>query len=881
MKKLKEAKPISIIRELSKAYGKNDKRKNRILTVTIALAILLIYCTFSIASGKMEADSLLYARSVGRISSTYLENGSKAQYEKMKDLPYIKTVGIEQIVGSVKTEDTQGGLVYYLDTDAYETLVKPAYSDVHGSYPKKENEIMLPIRYLEEMGIRRPQIGMKLTVQIRNEGNIDWEESEKKPFKEKKMILSGYYTDYQDPSYYVPRVYVSKTYLEKYHISLFPSYELLILQQDSYRAEQVEEFLYQDVQMENESQQFEVENTYSRQSMEDLFGNYLVMACCGLIVIVSAFLLIYNVVYIAARREIRQYGLLKTIGCTSKQLREMMFRQNGYSLFLGSVIGAVIGVALVKSLLPGSLGRLFMDGNGDADTITAFYPQYLIVAVLTVGLVTLLAVDLAVRKVISMSAVEGLYYIDQKQKKTKIKNHKVTFFHKEFFDYLQERFSLTTMAWRNVKRSPKKCVLIVLSLFIGYTSALGAVVITTGTDTTNDILQYPDFKIDTNISPYVISDIIPKEFSDDTEVISNDVVQKITKIDGVKEVHLSKGGYVIIHPEQESAMQPKIKSQKREEALTEDFATVQIVNEDYIKELEKYAEEQDLGVDFTSFRNGEGVFLLHNHELSPGLVKQAQKEKGNPITFYSLDSFGNHCDRRLGTMKLSGYLDLKPKKFPSIQMTMNGIGIHYFLISEQGFKNLGMKEKYFALSLNVDPKKEPQIKLKINQMVENVNRTSKEWSRLNMYSNSELLASARDYITAANMLLGTLSMILLLIGIMNYFNTVMTNVEVRKQELAVMESIGMTGKQLRKLLMLEGIWYLGIVFLLEATAGYGILWIMGKSIKKELLYFKFHYPWKYFIILICVLWMLSLMIEQYMYRKESKGSVTQRLRDCQ
>lgn len=875
----REVRQVDGICELSRAYRKNDKRRNRILTATIALAILLIYCAFSIVSGKMEADSLLYARSVGRISSTYLENGSKTQYEQMKNLSYIKTVGINQSVGEIKTKNTFGGSLEYLDTDAYEIMVKPAYSDIHGSYPKKENEVMLPIRYLKEMGIKHPQIGMKLVFQIRNEGNIDWEECERIPFIEKEMILSGYYTDYQEPLYYSPRVYVSRAYLETYHISLFPSYELLILQQDSYRAEEVEELLYRDVKMENESQQFEVENTYSRQSMEDLFGNYLVMACCGIIVMVSAFLLIYNVVYIAARREIRQYGLLKTIGCTSRQLREMMFRQNGYSLFLGSVIGAVVGVIFVRVLLPESLGRLFMDGKRDADTIGAFYPQYLITAVFAVGLITLLAVNLAVRKVVSMSAVEGFHYIDQKPAKAKNQKRRAIFLQGRFFDRLQDRFSLTTMAWRNIKRLPKKCVIIVLSLFVGYTSALGAVVITTGTDATNDFLQNPDFNIDTNIEPHIISDKIPKEFSDNTEVISGDIVQKLTKLDGVKEVNLSKGGYVVIHSDQESAMQPKVKSQKGEETRTEDFATLQIVDEDYINKLESYVKKSGLDVDFHSFRNGEGVFLLHHHELSPELETQAQKETGNLITFYSLDSVGNHRDRKLGTMKLSGYMDLKPKHFPSLQMTANGTGINYFLISEQGFKNLGMKEKYFALALNVDSKKEPQIKRKLNQMITNVNRTLKEWDQLGMFSNSELLASAQDYITAANMLLGTLSLVLLFIGIMNYFNTIMTNVEVRKQELAVMESIGMTGKQLRKLLILEGFWYLGIVFLLEATVGYGILWVMGNSIHKKLLYFKFYYPWEYFSILLCLLLIVSLMIAEYMYRKVSKGSVTQRLRD--
>ena len=91
------------------------------------------------------------------------------------------------------------------------------------------------------------------------------------------------------------------------------------------------------------------------------------MACCGIIVISSAFLLIFNVINIAARKEIRQYGLLKTIGCTAKQLKAVMLRQHIKVVLAGSVIGGAAGLGLVGVLLPGTLQSLFYKEEGTGE----------------------------------------------------------------------------------------------------------------------------------------------------------------------------------------------------------------------------------------------------------------------------------------------------------------------------------------------------------------------------------------------------------------------------------------------------------------------------------------------------------------------------------
>ena len=71
-----------------------------------------------------------------------------------------------------------------------------------------------------------------------------------------------------------------------------------------------------------------------------------------------------------------------------------------------------------------------------------------------------------------------------------------------------------------------------------------------------------------------------------------------------------------------------------------------------------------------------------------------------------------------------------------------------------------------------------------------------------------------------------ITLILALIGIMNYVNTVLGSIQSRQMELAVMESVGMTGKQVRGMLLREGLLFAAEALVLTATVGLGITcWI--------------------------------------------------------
>ncbi|MBD5393143.1 MAG: FtsX-like permease family protein [Lachnospiraceae bacterium] len=121
--------------------------------------------------------------------------------------------------------------------------------------------------------------------------------------------------------------------------------------------------------------------------------------------------------------------------------------------------------------------------------------------------------------------------------------------------------------------------------------------------------------------------------------------------------------------------------------------------------------------------------------------------------------------------------------------------------------------------------------------------------------------------------------VMLLIGILNFCNALVTGVLVRKKEFAVYESLGMAGKQLRRLLLWEGILYLAVmhIFLIPVTAA--ITWIFGR-------WWLAHtntwcITWRFSLmplwVTIPVLLVLAVSVPLFSLKAVTKESVTQRL----
>lgn len=120
-------------------------------------------------------------------------------------------------------------------------------------------------------------------------------------------------------------------------------------------------------------------------------------------------------------------------------------------------------------------------------------------------------------------------------------------------------------------------------------------------------------------------------------------------------------------------------------------------------------------------------------------------------------------------------------------------------------------------------------------------------------------------------------MLLIVIGLINFINVMLTGVVARKNEFAIMESIGTTKKQIIKILTLEGGIYAAISTLLIMTFGNAFLMLVASAVPNIVNYAKFEYPVVLVISLIAAIFVICLSVPAIVYKATSDETVIERL----
>lgn len=843
-----------VLRLLSAKLYQAQKSRGRVLTGAVAFVVILIFSVFSLSVGKIESDCLRYGRMAGTTAYTTLERASEAQIAAIEKLDYIKETGTCVIWG-----ETEFFTCQVLDETAYEKMQKPAYSDIHGTYPKEENEIMLPMRALSDMGITEPSLGMEINIEMKAADGENLKQT---------WILSGYYTEYVDPQEELPRGYFSEKLLEKHSLRSGANTVLLIQQKENLDGESVETCLYHDVKMTDDTQQFFGGNAMTYSVVYEFAGGFDMAILLALVIFAGAFMLLYNVMSISMVQDVRQYGLLKTLGTTKWQLFRIVYSQIAKITLRGCLIGSAAGLFINILIVPNLLENMYLHGFGSASAMIAFRPWILAVSIVFGIAVAFLSASFAVRKVLSMGPVEAIKYMgfsrDYVPKRKSVKPRR-------------SNSGMGTMAFRNLFRSPGRFLITVCSLTLSITVALSAVVLTRGLDQTEQIdYEFADFSVLSAGSAMTADD-----YKDDEMHFEEDFAEELLSLDGVTDWISVTGGFGRVNAEQE-ALSMRLASWDVKTGEKLPFV-VQSINEDMVRQLADFAEEKELTdmVDIESFRSGEGVIVLHYHNLSRAMEEKSKSAVGMPIDIYSLGG------ERLGQMQCSGYLDFTKKGFPNFKTTWNGPAILYFLVSEKGFEKMKLPKRIFGVDFQVTEEDEPFVKAQVQRLIGAYNREKKaahpkdlQFAQgiLEMSAKSDILMAEKDYIRTSRIVMGSLCLVLLCMGLLNYINVTLTSLTARKKEFAVMESIGMTRKQLRKSIVLEGIFYSGIVSVLTLIVGSGVLQVLRAVMNQRIAYFTFYYPWDVLGISILALFVICTVIPLALQRKNAGESVIERLR---
>ena len=141
-----------------------------------------------------------------------------------------------------------------------------------------------------------------------------------------------------------------------------------------------------------------------------------------------------------------------------------------------------------------------------------------------------------------------------------------------------------------------------------------------------------------------------------------------------------------------------------------------------------------------------------------------------------------------------------------------------------------------------------------------------------------LCEEMQEYLITAKVLGTGLSVILLLVGVMNFVNTMVVNVNTRRYELAILESIGMTKRQIKRMLFMEGFYYWGVSLSLAVTIGTAIFILLYMIFSKVAYYAVFSYPFIPLVLVSGLVLLICLIVPIWVYKTDVNLPVVERLR---
>lgn len=830
-----------VIKRISKRSLKFNKIRNTFAIIAIILTTFMLASVFSIGISFAKNYKVMQLRMQGSIATTMLPNPTEKQIEKIKELDIFKSIGSEIDVGEIVDKDLEKNKIsismQYNDENYWEEQRKPCVSDVKGNYPTKENEIMISTKSLEFLELKNIKLGDKIKLSYKIKEDI----------KEEEFIISGIYTDYaftQGNSLML----VSKEFVNNNKLSLQGDGTLCMSVKGKYKKTSPK-ILKENIII-NKGQEFIYNYELYEDSLESIINGVLLVGIIVLFIIVSGYLLIYNVIYISVIKDINFYGLLKTIGTSPKQIKKIVRGQ----VFRLSIIGIPIGLfmaALVSfGLVPLTISNFF---DGYASNImpneVSFNPIIFILTTLFSFFTVILSCRKPAKIASSISPIEAMRYVGSDQGKRKVSRKSTN------------GGKLYKMAWYNVFRDKKRSTIVFLSLFMGIITFLSVNTFVKSVNVQNYIHRYlnNDFELQDNTL---------------RGSLTNDNIQYLKNFEGVKSLNVDKAAYMKIdfsndifsslieeQLKNEGLEQSQINSSLKQLKEDKDFSYSWIDGvDDYA--IERYNETTKEKIDLEEFKKGKIVLV----ELAFGKHFNYDKFKqldGKSLVLTSKDS----NKKEAFTIKLINDEEAifngrgLPKK----------VGIPVIYMSSSVLENINKEIINYFVSINVNEKYESSIKEKLDSF-------SRKYE-LEFTAKTERIKEFSNMNMTINVLGGGASLILLLIGLLNFINVMITGVNSRIKELSIMESIGMTKKQVKKMLTIEGLYYAGITTVFISTIGMAIVYGVAILSKKIADYAVFVFPTVPLLILIISIFIVCSVTPSIVFKSSSKKNITERIRE--
>lgn len=810
---------------------KANLSRHLLTALAVFLSTVMLFSVFTIGVNYFRNLQVMMDRLDG-VTDALLYAPTQEEYKQVQATPGVEAAGIRMSLGSETIPGARGFEIplqhWYYDEAAWEYQILPMISDVVGTYPQDTLEIMLSTGTLKRLGIDNPEIGMTIHL------TQDYQ-------------LTGWFTDYTSED----RVLRSESGARELYPEFWgwDSCQLGVCWSEEETWETLQQIPLTDAQYWVSTSQRSVV------SLEQVLG---LLGFTALLILVGSCLFVSNILSLSVQHDIRFYGMLKTLGTTPRQLRTLVRAKAILAALAGLVPGMLAAMLLCLEVVPRALETLTNDNMSAMPRTVVFYPVIFLGTILFVSLTVALSSWKPARLAGKISPMQALSYTGLPGGRR---------------GKAGRRTGLRSMALHNVFRQKKQALRVFASL------TLGAVLILA----VNSVFHLDMPEYDTNgydITIFTFRETNLEEDGDSTFApnLNRGAMEAITQLDGIEEMEITRMSALYMQSDP-AVLWPYAKQLARW-VREDDPAAVKEKMEAYqagagqferteavtleLSALEEYNQTAEQPVDLDAFAAGDTLLI---YDSSREYVDPPEDFSG--MVGQTLSICGR--DGQVQSFTIGGVVsrDVPLAVSPSGNNDVPGI-----LVSQAGMDRINPDADIRNICINA---KEGQL-MTLDQAIQEIVAVAP--SLMEYVSVAQAQADyAQNQRTVA--LVGNgVCILMVLMGLMNYVNVMAASVQTRRRELAMMESLGMTHRQLRAMVMWEG----GIYAVLSSVlflAGCGVLWaaFSDTHIDAGVLAFSFVWPPRLVAGLVLALLVLCPCISALAYRIASREPVIQRLRE--
>lgn len=802
------------------------KSKNILIGIAIILTTLLLFVIPSIGKDMVEVNFAVINKIYPTWHALY-RNVDESTVMKLAAHHDVKTYGLRSDAGYMNLEDATVSMMYMDRTgmELYKVKLK------EGQLPQKENDIVVSKGILEALG-QNGKIGDTITVpyQILKDDGLDYT-------KEKEFRICGFLADNEsskEQKQYTSLV--SEAFL-KAEIPVEQVKYRFLLQVNGQKGNTTADYTET---IQNIARQFGISEDDMNINKEYLAANYVdpatipVIVGIMLIVVLAGIITIYSVYYVSMNQRVREFGKLKAIGATKRQLRQIVLREGmGVALF-AIPIGLLIGTVAVKVVL-----LQFVEHAKDSNVlITEAYKvvakgevqlYYWWIYLLAIA-VTLCTVYLSLMKPMRMAAkvseIEAMRYQGgSKRQKSSRKGYQF--------------LNIGRLTKRNLAENKKKSTITIVSMAV---TGIFVMMVATVLSCANPMESAKS----SIVGQYEISPIVESGNKEHPEYewaevqknnpLNEGLKQQIEELDGVERVDVF------------TAL--KVSGGPFEEKIGTEF--INGVPEEYAEELKKGITEGN--VTYEELKSGDKVILdralLHWYPD----IKVGDKLKLN------IHDGDNTFQKEIEVAAIGEY----------------GTGLTNYnclIMAKEGAEKLTINNSSSYFQVIADKDYDEALEASLQAIVDGSGRLQmRTWkNEYDTWENAIQMTRGACY---------AFIIILAAISIMNLINTMINSVHVRKKELGMMQAIGMSDRQLMKMLQLEGIFYtVGTLIIsigVGSLAGYPLFLYAKRTGMFDIS--TYHYPVTAAIIIILTLFVIQMLLAILIAKSVRKDSLIERIR---